>query len=769
MPKPRRSRLVISAGVLLMALVAPPALAQDEGPIADPLPNPTMSQQGLVLKEFATLPKSEPVPPSTDPRLQRWARINYLGEVPDGSRRLYVPDLNGKLHLLDRAGASREYLDVAAAVGPDFWSHRGLGSGFGFVAFHPGFKQNGTFYTVHTEARDALTAKPVDLPAPATTRVHSVITEWTADNPAAGTFSGTRREVMRLGFQDTYHDIQEINFNPNSRPGGRDYGLLYVAAGDGGAGAGGAVPQDLAAPQGKILRIDPRGGNGPGGKYGIPSTNPFVGRPGVLGEIYAYGLRDPHRFSWDTGGRRQMFIGHIGEHRVESVYEARAGDNFGWSNREGPFAYRKADNPTCGVFPLPADDASNGYTYPVAAFDHNPPADRPCSDSGNALIGGFVYRGARIPELYGKYIYAEGVGGRIFSSDVRQMRRGGPLAEVHQLQVLDAGGAPTSMQTLAGHPRVDLRFGTDSTGELYVLSKANGKIWQVTDLATPREAVIPSLRPNLVAHYDFGHSAPGDPGREQDRGRSGTDIQLVNGGAQMRVNDSRRGLVLRTQQLSPTTAGNDDWKAGVFGAEGVPTLSAFNGVRETTVMGWFKMTGEDPGPGLNSNSADPDDRYGAIGLAGVLSGTSQGHDVRALLELITVDGEMKAVALGRRVDGGSSQTFAADADWKTLLPPDTWVFLAATFDYDDGTMALYRNGRPVPGSYTLTGDPWAVEGLPEPDAASQADPRGIKIGGSYPQNTREGNPCDCRMDDLMFLDRAVTPGEVMAQYRRSLR
>ncbi|WP_327327206.1 LamG domain-containing protein [Streptomyces sp. NBC_01210] len=277
--------------------------------------------------------------------------------------------------------------------------------------------------------------------------------------------------------------------------------------------------------------------------------------------------------------------------------------------------------------------------------------------------------------------------------------------------------------------------------------------------------VLPSLKRNLIAYYDFGHPVHGNRAWERDRGRSGTDIQLVNGGSQMRVRDRDRGRVLQTQQVSPPTKGNDDWKAGVYGPTGVSTLHAFNGVRETTVMGWFKMTGENPSP--NSGSDNPDDRYGAIGLAGILNGTSQGHDVRALLELITVNGEMKVVALGRRVDGASSQTFAADADWRTLLPQDTWVFLAATFDYDSGTMALYRNGRPVPGFYTLTGDPWAVEGPPEPDVASPTDPRGIKIGGSYPQNNKEGNPCNCRMDDLMFLDRALTPGEIRAQYRRT--
>ncbi len=80
-------------------------------------------------------------------------------------------------------------------------------------------------------------------------------------------------------------------------------------------------------------------------------------------------------------------------------------------------------------------------------------------------------------------------------------------------------------------------------------------------------------------------------------------------------------------------------------------------------------------------------------------------------------------------------------------------------------MALYRNGTSVDGFYVDPGDPWAVAGEPEPDLASVTDPRGIKIGGSFPQDTREGNPCDCRLDELMFLDRAVHPLRIRLQYR----
>ncbi len=282
--------------------------------------------------------------------------------------------------------------------------------------------------------------------------------------------------------------------------------------------------------------------------------------------------------------------------------------------------------------------------------------------------------------------------------------------------------------------------------------------------ATARPGVFPTLARNLVAYYDFEHPVRQNPALERDLGRSGTDIGLVNGGAAMRVRD-RGGHVLSTKQVDPAALGNDDWKAGVYAATGLASLHRFNAARQVTVLGWFKVTGD--APALNTNTPDPADRYNAVGLAGVLSGDSDGHNVRALLEVIDVSGELRVVALGRRVDGGSSQTFAASQDWQEVLPRDEWVFLAATFDYDTGEMALYKDGRPLDGFYTVTGDPWLVQGPPEPDRTTATDPAGIKIGGSFPQNTVERNPCDCRMDSLMLLNRALSPQEVWQQYRWS--
>jgi hypothetical protein len=267
--------------------------------------------------------------------------------------------------------------------------------------------------------------------------------------------------------------------------------------------------------------------------------------------------------------------------------------------------------------------------------------------------------------------------------------------------------------------------------------------------------VFPTLKRDLVSYYDFEHTVRGV---ERDQGRSGTDISLINGAPKVR--DGFRHS-LQTGQVGDA-AGNDDWKAGLYSPTGVASLHAFNAAREVTIMGWFKMTGANPSP--NTTTPDPADMFNAVGLAGVLTGDSEGHAVRALLEVIAVNGELRVVALGRRIDGSASQTFAASLPWQEVLPQNQWVSLAATFDYDTGEMALYRNGKPLDGFYTVTGDPWQLAGDPEPDVTTATDPRGIKIGGSFPQNTLERNPCNCRMDELMFYDRALTPKEIKLQY-----
>ena len=283
------------------------------------------------------------------------------------------------------------------------------------------------------------------------------------------------------------------------------------------------------------------------------------------------------------------------------------------------------------------------------------------------------------------------------------------------------------------------------------------------------DIVLPSLVTNLICYYDFEHPVVGNGTNEHDLGLSGTDIHLINGGSLMRVSDPAYGasrLSLQTQQLNPTTSGNDDWKAGIYQTNGVASLSAFSSVVGITLMGWVKPTGTNPN--LNSSTPATNDYYNAVGLFGLLAGNSEGHGVRALLEIINVSGNLRLVALGRRIDSGSSLTLATTNDWQTLLPMNTWTHLAATFDYDNGTMALYRNGTPLTANYTTGGDAWGVIGGQEPDVTSATSPAGIKIGGSYPQNTQEFNAFNGRFDDLMFFNKTLSAVEVAAQYENFL-
>ena len=153
------------------------------------------------------------------------------------------------------------------------------------------------------------------------------------------------------------------------------------------------------------------------------------------------------------------------------------------------------------------------------------------------------------------------------------------------------------------------------------------------------EFVLPSLARDLVCHYDFDHPVEDQEHLESDLGRSQTKLHLINGDAAMRVADPAypgAAQALQTRQVNPATNGNDDWKAGVYEPQGVATLHAFNATAGVTLMGWVKPLGAHPNP--NSMTEAPDDTYNAVSLFGLLSGTSDGHEVRALLEVILVAG-----------------------------------------------------------------------------------------------------------------------------------
>jgi hypothetical protein len=195
-----------------------------------------------------------------------------------------------------------------------------------------------------------------------------VLLEWTAKNPAAATYDGgAPRELFRFAHPYPNHNGGMIAFNPLARPGSDEFGLLYVGSADGGSGGDPFNhAQNLASGFGKILRIDPLGTNSANGKYGIPASNPFVKKAGALGEIYAYGLRNPQRFSWDPKNGR-MFVADIGQNIVEKISLVTAGANLGWNKWEGSFTYGPRE---VGLANQRGDAA---VTYPVAEFDHTDP------------------------------------------------------------------------------------------------------------------------------------------------------------------------------------------------------------------------------------------------------------------------------------------------------------------------------------------------------------------------------------------------------------
>jgi glucose/arabinose dehydrogenase/cytochrome c2 len=413
------------------------------------------SEVVLALQPFAEIPPSSDKKPRT--------RIVKMIHIPN-SNRLFVSDLRGQLYeLIDQHPI--KVLDMNL-IFPNFVHQSGLGSGFGSFAFHPDFLQNGLLYFSHTEAAGSA---PADFTFADSIKValQWVLSEWKVDNPTSQDFKGVERELFRINMTSAAHGMQDVNFNPYARPGQSDFGKLFINIGDGGAALQKyvALVDNKLAAWGKIYRIDPQGNNSKNGQYGIPEDNPFVDVADALPETYAHGFRNPHRTVWDKDGR--MLVSGIGHNRVEEVNWVQSGRDYGWPYREGTFMVDPIVD-ISNVYPLP-DSETKEYTYPVAQYDH---------DEGNAISGGYEYIGNDIPQLKGKYLFGDIVRGRLFYINTQDIRLGSQ-AKVYSWNITFQG-QPTDLITLSGSTRVDLRFGQDAKGELYILTKSDGKIYQLT-------------------------------------------------------------------------------------------------------------------------------------------------------------------------------------------------------------------------------------------------------------------------------------------------
>jgi hypothetical protein len=389
-------------------------------------------------------------------------RLNFLrsepADAPLAGMRFFVCDMNRFLYTVNRTNAQFSvYLDFESTF-PKFDNNPGFAGGLVTFLFHPGYASNGLFYTVHTDNPNkgslseptnpavvlpaGYTNTPADVPPlPVSISRHGVLVEWRDTNIANGTFEGTARELLRVGFTGTIHPMGDLAFNPLAQPGDWDYGNLYVSNGDGGAGEANdgrhQIPQRLDALAGKILRLTPDlnlrpadllSGNG---AYRIPTTgptpNPFSATNAVLtnltyarAEVFAYGFRNPHRMSWDAVSDK-LIVNDIGLNSWEEVNVVRAGTNYGYAEREGVENLIVASGGLTGSqvsvpFPTNSDFLSvTGLTvavspvYPVANYSHR---------DGDAISSGFMYRGSAMPQLRGKYVFGDIVNARLFYCDL---------------------------------------------------------------------------------------------------------------------------------------------------------------------------------------------------------------------------------------------------------------------------------------------------------------------------------------------------------------
>ncbi len=489
--------------VVIVALLGLWTAGAIHAQIADPIRAP-VEKRGLTvaIRDVVRLPDTRGMRPADqDVTPAGWARVSYVRDLPDGRR--FANDSRGLLYLLDRQNQPSVYANVAAAF--PFAIYGRLESGFVGFDFHPEFARNGLFYTVHAERATGNPATPDFIPpgfTQADVTYHNVITEWHATNPAANTFEGTRRELLRVAHvvANLTHPFGHLEFNPTSKPGAPDYGLLYTSGSDLGFSNGGGPnannpgqTQRLDSVITAILRFDPRSpavtkGTKGLGDYTIPSANKFAadGDPKTLGEIYAYGFRNAHRLSWDlTDGT--MFASDIGMNNIEEINIVRNGENYGWMKREGYWenGMTRPGGALNQLFPLPADvldgRKKDEFTYPVAIYDHN---------DGQAVSGGFAYHG-RIAALRGKFVFGDIQRGRLFAADLAAMKKAddgipqtvAPVEEI-QLYVRNASGnrVYVTLRDLvertmgASMTRADLHISRSRDGELFVTSRQDGVI-----------------------------------------------------------------------------------------------------------------------------------------------------------------------------------------------------------------------------------------------------------------------------------------------------
>lgn len=431
---------------------------------------------------------------------------DYAISPPGDVHRLFVVEQNGLLRVIqDGLLLPDPALNIQDRVQPPLnASNANDERGFLGLAFHPGFTNPAspgyrTLYTYNSEPIPAATSPTYPVPTTATNNYKNVVNEWKISATNANVVDlASRREVISFGKTAGNHNGGTLAFGPD--------GYLYLGLGDGGDANDvgqshiepGGNAQNLVTPLGKMLRFDPLHPSlTPGsfdaisvnGQYRIPASNPFQGS-GQVPEIYAYGLRNPYRFSFDSASG-DLIQADVGQNNIEEIDRIVLGGNYGWPIKEGDFLFNRTNSPSgaAGTIGAPPGNRSPGLPAglidPISGpqgtleYDHN---------DGISITGGFVYRGKAIPELYGKYIFGDlalrtapvRADGRLFYADLQT-----GAIKVFNLPQFGSQILPNGL-TVHG-------FGQDADGELYALAtntSANGSGGVLYKLASLRLTIL---------------------------------------------------------------------------------------------------------------------------------------------------------------------------------------------------------------------------------------------------------------------------------------
>lgn len=454
----------------LVLIAMPAAVASAQNAIPD-------SGLTLELAEVATLPDSgsgNAAPP----------RISVVTEDPAG--RVFASDQRGVLYHVDvTTGTVTEYLDLRDY--PALTVVSTSEAGFQSFAFHPDFHLTGAdgfgcFYTIHS---CSVTTSAPDFDPGGLTSFHTLLLEWKTATPGAIVFSpavpaSPYRELIRFDQPFGNHNSGLIAFNPLATPGDPDHGNLYVAIGDGGSAND---PQNNARnpanPYGAILRINPLGSDSANGKYGIVATNALAadGLATTLGEIYAYGLRNPQRYGWDlvTGN---AFLADIGQGFFEEINLLTNGANYGWDLVEGG-----GGSPT--------------YTDPVAGYFHTTDFPGTFAEIGNrAVTCSDVFRGTCVGGFDGILLVADFPNGRVFRLNVDTDPLDGGIDGLSEIRFKDGPSGTRTLlidlintaraaRSLSATSRTDVRFSVNTPGRVFVSNKHDGILRRVVPDQSP--------------------------------------------------------------------------------------------------------------------------------------------------------------------------------------------------------------------------------------------------------------------------------------------